>query len=93
MRAGGLIIGSGLLLAVVAGGTFGKSTTTKLDTPVVAACSVQGASCEKPALDESRQFVISHRIVAGGCPGADLHVMRYGGAETASGPLIATWCN
>jgi len=92
MRAGALVLGSVLLLAVVAGGTFGKSTT-KLDTPVVAACSVQGGSCEQLTLDEGRQFVISHDIVAGGCPAADLHVMRYAGGETASGPLIATWCN
>jgi hypothetical protein len=38
--------------------------------------------------------VISHRVLAGGCPGADLHVMTYvDGREPGSVPLVASWCS
>ncbi len=95
MRAGALVIVLGLLPALVAGGTFAThSTTAQLDTPVVAACSVQGESCKQPSLGGGRQFVIRHNVLAGGCPRADLHVLRYvSSGETAGGQLIASWCS
>ena len=92
MRAGALAILSGLILMVLAGQTF-QTAQTKLDTPVVAACSVQVEGCNQPSLDESRQFLISHDIFAGGCAGSDLHVMRYGTDAASSRPLVTTWCS
>jgi len=95
MRAGALVIVFGLLLAFVAGGTFStNATTAELDTPVVAACSVQGESCKQPSLGGGRQFVISHKVLARACPGADLHVLRYVPSDEATaGQLIASWCS
>jgi hypothetical protein len=77
MRAFALVISSSAVLAAVAGqALFFESPDTKIDTPVVAACSVQGGGCDQPPLDAGGQFVLSHAVLAGGCPGADLHVMR-----------------
>jgi len=97
MRALALVISSGVVLAAVASGQtlFFETTQPKLDTPVVAACSVQGGGCDQPPLDEGRQSsFVSHAVLAGACPGADLHVMRYA-ADGEAGPatLVATWCN
>jgi hypothetical protein len=84
----------GLVLAVLAGQTSPQGSQTKLDPPVVAACAVQGEGCHQPTLDGSRQSVISHRVLAGGCPGADLHVMKYiREGEGRSAPLVASWCS
>jgi len=94
MRAGALVIVLGLILVFVAGQAPLQGNQTNLDPPVVAACTVQGEGCEQPALDGSRQSVISHRVLAGGCPGADLHVMRYiQDGEGRSAPLVASWCS
>ena len=94
MRAGTLVAITGLFLGLTGGQALvNQSTTTNIDTPVVAACSVQVKGCNQPSLDESRQFLISYRVLAGGCAGSDLHVMRYGAGETNARPLVATWCN
>jgi hypothetical protein len=94
MRAGALVIVSGLILVVLAGQTSLQGSQTKLDPPVVAACSVQGEGCQEPTLDGSRQFVISHHVLAGGCPSADLHIMKYvREGERHSAPLVASWCS
>ena len=94
MRAGALVIVLGLVLVVLAGQTSLQGSQTKLDPPVVAACAVQGESCHQPTLDGSRQSVISHHVLAGGCPGADLHIMRYiEESEGRSAPLVASWCS
>jgi len=96
MRAFALVISSGVVLAAVASGQtlFFETTEPKLDTPVVAACSVQGGGCDQPPLDEGRQFFVSHAVLVGACPSADLHVMRYA-PDGDAGPatLVATWCN
>jgi hypothetical protein len=94
MRAGALVIVLGLILVVLTGQTSLQGSQTKLDSPVVAACSVQGEGCQEPTLDGSRQFVISHHVLAGGCPGADLHIMKYvHEGEWRSAPLVAFWCS
>jgi hypothetical protein len=94
MRAGALVIVLGLVLVVLAGQTSLQGSQTKLDSPVVAACAVQGEGCHQPTLDGSRQFVINHRVLAGGCPGADLHVMEYiQESEGRSAPMVASWCS
>ena len=93
MRAGTLVAVTGLFLGLTGGQALvSQSTPTNINTPVVAACSVQVEGCEQPSLDESRQFLISNRVLAGGCAGSDLHVMRYA-AATYPLPLVATWCN
>jgi hypothetical protein len=95
MRVPALVAVSGLILAIAVVGTIGlDSHLTESNTPVVAACSVQGKGCNQPSLDGGGQFVISHDIFAAGCYRGDRHVMRYlpaGGS--ASPPLIATWCS
>jgi hypothetical protein len=84
----------GLILVVLTGQAFFQGSQTKLDPPVVAACAVQGEGCDQPTLDGGRQSVISHRVLAGGCPGADLHVMKYiQEDEGRSAPLVASWCS
>jgi hypothetical protein len=94
MRARALVIVSGLILVVLAGQTSLQGSQTKLDPPVVAACSVQGEGCDQSTLDGSRQSVISHHVFAGGCPGADLHIMKYvREGERRSAPLVASWCS
>jgi hypothetical protein len=32
-------------------------------------------------------------VLAGGCAGSDLHVMRYRTGAAPVDPLVATWCN
>ena len=94
MRAGTLVVATGLLLGLTgAGALASESAETSIDTPVVAACSVQVEGCDQPSLDGSRQFFISHDVFAGGCAGSDLHVMRYGTDAASSRPLVATWCS
>lgn len=96
MRAGALVIISGLLLAFVTGETIlSHSPTREFGTPVVAACSAQGERCPQPSsLDGSGQLILSHNVLVGGCPDADLHVLRYvpAGEETPR-PVAASWCN
>jgi hypothetical protein len=93
MRAGTLVAVAGLFLGLTGARTLvSQSTPTNIDTPVVAACSVQVEGCEQPSLDESRQFLVSHRALAAGCAGSDLHVIRYA-AATDPRPLVAIWCN
>jgi len=69
-----------------------QSTKANIDTPVVAACSVQVEGCDQPSLDGSRQFLISHHVLSGGCSTRDLHVIRYG-TELDAQPLVAIWCS
>jgi hypothetical protein len=94
MRAGTLVAVAGLFLGLTgAQALVNQSTTTHIDTPVVAACSVQVEGCEQPSLDESRQFFISHRVLSGGCAGSDLHVMRYRNEASPAKPHVAAWCS
>ena len=86
-----LVVVSGLTLSVLAGQTSFQGSQTKLDPPVVAACAVQGEGCDQPTLGGGRQSVVSHHVLAGGCPGADLHVMKY--VQGSSEPLVASWCS
>ena len=94
MRLPALGAVSGLILAIaVVGANSFDSALTESNTPVVAACSVQGERCNQASLDGGGQFVISHEILSGGCYDADRHVMRYWQAgRSALGPLVATWC-
>ena len=91
IRAGTLVAGLTLIAGI--GGSVGThSNEANIDTPVVAACSVQGEDCNEPSLDGSRQFFVSHRVYSGGCATADLHVIQYPGEEGGR-PIIATWCS
>jgi hypothetical protein len=94
MRVPALVAVSGLILAIGVVGTLDlDSSPTESNTPVVAACSVQGEGCNQSSLDGSGQSVLSHEILAGGCHHADRHVMRYIPADgSAFSPLVATWC-
>ena len=93
MRAGTLVAVAGLFLGLTGGQALvDQSTPTNINIPVVAACSVQVEGCEQPSLDESRQFLVSHRVLPAECAGSDLHVMRYAPA-TDPRPLVATWCS
>ena len=90
MRAGTLVIVAGLFLGLTGGQALvDQSTTTNIDTPVVAACSVQVEGCNQPSLDESRQFLISHRVLVGGCAGSDLHLYALSDGESNPRPLVA----
>jgi hypothetical protein len=91
MRAKALVLLSGLLLAVLAGSAL-QDTATNSDPPVVAACAVQGESCDQPALDGGRQSVLSHHVLAGGCPQADLHVMKFTDGRQPQ-ITVASWCS
>ena len=95
MRAGSLVVLFGLILLVVlAGQTFPHDNQANLDPPVVAACSVQGQGCAQPTLDGGRQSILSHRVFTGGCPHADLHVMKYlDDRQQGSAPIVASWCS
>ena len=93
MRARALAVAVASIFAVVSAGAFRLDTfSTESNTPVVAACTVQGSGCDQPSLDGGGQFVISHDVLQGGCSGADLHVMRYVSRETGPTALVATWC-
>jgi len=95
VRVGALIIFPVLLLAVVAGqAVFFQTSQGKFDAPVVAACAVQGEGCHLRSPDGGRQLVLNHSVLRNGCPGGDLHVMRYvSERDAASGPLVASWCS
>jgi hypothetical protein len=94
MRAALLVVVLAILVGVTAEGVLSSQTgTTKFDTPVVAACSVQVEGCDQPSLDGSRQFLISHQVLSGGCAARDLHVMRYSTEHGNARPLVAIWCS
>ena len=93
MRARVLVVAAGSILALAAAGAINLDISpSESNTPVVAACTVQGSGCDQPSLDGGGQFVISHDVLQGGCSGADLHVMRYASRETGPTALVATWC-
>jgi len=94
MRVRAPAIAAGLILAIAAMRVLNLDLSpTESNTPVVAACTVQGMGCAQPSLDGGGQFVISHQVLRGGCSAAaDLHVMRYISPSVSSSPLIATWC-
>jgi len=93
MRARALAVAVASIFAVVSAGAFRLDTfSTESNTPVVAACTVQGPGCSQPSLDGGGQFVISHQVLRGGCSTADLHVMRYFSPAIGVSPLVVTWC-
>jgi len=93
MRARVLVVAAGSILAVAAAGAINLDISpSESNTPVVAACSVQGTGCPQPSLDGGGQFVISHQVLGAGCATADLHVMRYVSPAISPSPLIAIWC-
>jgi hypothetical protein len=54
--------------------------------------AVQGA-CSPVSLDSPPGSILSYRVFAGACPGADLHVVNYVPEDSQTGePLIARWC-
>ena len=88
-----LVVAAGFIVAVAAVGALDLDlSATEPNTPVVAACSVQGTGCGQPSLGGGGQFVITHEVLRGGCSTADLHVMRYVFSASSPTPLIATWC-
>jgi deoxycytidylate deaminase len=56
--------------------------------------AVQGA-CSPDSLDSTPALILSHTVLAGACPGADLHLVRYQrhGSGGDSLPFAARWCN
>ena len=88
-----LVVAAGSILALAAAGAINLDISpSESNTPVVAACTVQGSGCDQPSLDGGGQFVISHDVLLGGCASADLHLMRYISQEPGATSLIATWC-
>jgi len=93
MRARALVAAAASILVIAAAGAINlKISPTESNTPVVAACTVQGMGCAQPSLDGGGQFVLSHEVLQGGCATADLHVMRYTSRPGSALTLVATWC-
>ena len=93
MRARVLVVAAGSILALAAAGAINLDISpSESNTPVVAACSVQGSGCDQPSLDGGGQFVISYEVFQSGCSTADLHVMRYTSRPSNVTTLVATWC-
>jgi len=88
-----------LLLALVTmqGGLAQQTKAENTHTPAITDCAqdmgaaVQGGACSQTSLDSPPGLIISHTVLAGACPAADLHVVRYLPAG-GSVPLVATYC-
>ncbi len=95
MRLGLIVLFVALLLAAIAGQNSLLQSTEAHDTFAITACAVQGNGCGQPPLDSSPGIlVLDHRVFSGGCGSADLHVVRYVPADSASGEsVVAQWCS
>ena len=96
MRFGLIVLFVAFLLAAIAGqNSLLQSTEAQDDTFAITACAVQGDGCSQSPLDSSPgTLVLDHRVFSGGCGSADLHVVRYVPADSASGESeVAQWCS
>ncbi len=98
MRPAALAIAAALLLAATAGQNALLRSTEAIDSPpAITGCAnesaaVQGA-CSPVSLDGSPGSILSHTVLAGACPGADLHIVKYTlSGPDGSGPAVAKWC-
>ena len=97
MRPAALAITAALLVAGIAGQNALLRSTEATNSPQDITCADQGAAvqgaCSPVSLDSPPGSILSYRVFAGACPGADLHVVNYIPADSTTGqPLIAKWC-
>ena len=98
MRPAALAITAALILAGMAGQNAVLRSTEATNSSQAISCSdeigadVQGA-CSPVSLGNSSSSILSYQVYTGGCPAADLHVVRYVPGNTVGAePLIAKWC-
>ena len=93
MRLGLIVLFVALLLAAIAGQNSLLQPTEAQNNSAITACAVQG-ECAQPPLDSSPgSIVLDHLVFSGGCDSADLHLVRYVPADSASGETaIVQWC-
>ena len=98
MRPAAFVLTAAVLLAAVAGqNALLGSTQANNSSPVITDCAREGAAvqgaCSPVSLDSPPATVLSYKVLADGCAGADLHVLRYlPGGEGGLPPLVASWC-
>lgn len=94
MRLGFFALLAMLLFVLVAGQSIvSRSADAESSPSAVTSCAVSEDECSSPWSSNSSDVVVEHAIYVGGCTGADLHVVRYVPAESASGePMVAIWC-
>lgn len=87
-----------LLMAAVIQSSPRAFTQANLSSTAITDCAREGAAvqgaCSPVSLDSTPAQILSYQVYAGGCAGADLHVVRYmsQGREETSAPLSARWC-
>lgn len=94
MRLAAFVGTGALLLAAVAGqNAFLQRTDASPQTSVITACAAWGGPCKESSPGGTPVTALSHSVLKGGCPAADLHIMRYIGAgDVSEAPLVASWC-
>lgn len=90
------VVSATLVLAAVAGqNSLQHSTANGSESTMT--CSTSNTtglqeSCMPSPLGAASGSVLGHEVLAGGCAGGDLHVMRFPPQTAESGPLVAAWC-
>jgi hypothetical protein len=99
MRLSAFALSAVLLLAAAAKNDPGRSSTENTTPLAITNCAREGAAvqgaCSPDSLDSTPALILSHTVLAGACPGADLHLVRYQrhGSGRDSLPFAARWCN
>ena len=70
----------------------GQNALPNSEAHIAAGSSCDQGACTPVSQDTESGTVLGHEVLAGGCQDGDLHVMRYV-PDTASAPLVATWCD
>ena len=83
-----IVAGAALVMATVAG----QNTLLNSEAHIAAIPTCAQGACTPVSQVAESGTVLGHEVLAGGCQDGDLHVMRYV-PDTASAPLVATWCD
>jgi len=91
------VVSAALVLAAMAGQNSLLQPAAHGSESALTSCSTLNTtgpqeSCTPSPLGAAPGSVLGHEVLAGGCAGGDLHVMRFPPQTAESGPLVAAWC-
>ena len=91
------VVSAAIFLTAVAGQNSFLQSAAHGSEPAMTDCSTLNTtglqeSCTPSPLGAAPGSVLGHKVLAGGCAGGDLHVMRFPPQTADGGPLVALWC-
>jgi hypothetical protein len=82
-----------LLAAVAAQNGMLQGIQAESPTSLSTACAVGAVECEDDtAANDGDAVVQEYSVLESGCPGADMHVVRYTPGDGPGEALVAGWC-